>query len=89
VLILKQASGRRGSPWFVNPAVVPALAPVVDFGFRLVGKQSPLCAEPARVLLHGHRYDGSKAARDLGLEYTPVEDTLERTFRWYRREGLI
>jgi len=89
VLILKQASGRRGSPWFVNPAVVPALAPVVDSGFRLVGKQSPLCAESARVLLHGHRYDGSKAARDLGLEYTPVEDTLERTFRWYRREGLI
>ena len=35
----------------------------------------PLCSEATRVLLHGHRYDGSLAERELGLTYTPVEET--------------
>lgn len=89
VRMLNRVSGRRRSPWFVKPSLVKALAPAADVMSRLVGKRSDLCAESARVLLHGHRYDGSKATRELGLKYTPIEDTLERTFRWFRREGLV
>jgi hypothetical protein len=43
----------------------------------------------ARTLLHGHRYDGSLAARELGLVYRPIEETVTRTLRWYERQGLI
>ena len=42
-----------------------------------------------RVLIHGHAYDGSRAERELGLRYTPLHDTLERTLRWARAEGLV
>jgi hypothetical protein len=42
-----------------------------------------------RTLLHGHHYDGSYAAAQLGLRYTPVEDTLRRTIEWARSEGLV
>ena len=42
-----------------------------------------------RTLLHGHAYDGGRAARELGLAYTPVEDTLRRTIEWARAEGLV
>lgn len=86
---LNDLRGRRRSPWYIERRAVTGLAPLVHFGFRLVGKQAPLCPESARVLLHGHCYDGSKASRELGLSYTPVDETLERTFRWFRREGLI
>lgn len=89
VRVLNGVSGKRRTPWFVNRAAVTAVAPIVDVCSRVVGRATPLCAESARVLLHGHRYDGSRAGRDLGLEYTPVENTLTRTFRWFRREGLI
>ena len=40
-------------------------------------------------MLHGHRYDGSRAARELGLAYTPISDTLRRTLEWARAEGLV
>ncbi|MGH2750282.1 MAG: NAD-dependent epimerase/dehydratase family protein [Actinomycetota bacterium] len=49
----------------------------------------PVCSEMVRTLVHGHAYDGSRAARELGLEYTPIEDTLERTVRWLIDEGEI
>ena len=49
----------------------------------------PVCREMVRTLLHGHRYDGSRAARELGLRYTPVADTFRRTIEWARAEGLV
>ena len=86
---LNRLLDRPARPWFINPKAVSAIAPIVDACFRLTGRDSPLCAESTRVLLHGHVYDGSKATRDLGLKYTPLEQTLSRTLDWYRAEGLI
>lgn len=48
----------------------------------------PLCREVVRTLLHGHRFDGSRAERELGLRYTPIERTLRRTLAWYAERGL-
>ena len=42
-----------------------------------------------RTALHGHAYDGSKATRELGLSYTPVEHTIRRTVDWFHDEGLV
>ena len=49
----------------------------------------PVCPESARVALHGHRIDGSRATRDLGLEYTPISDTIARTVEWFRMTGRL
>jgi dihydroflavonol-4-reductase len=56
---------------------------------QALGLASPLCTEAVRVLLHGHRYDGSRARRELGLAYTPIRRTFERTLAWFAEEGLI
>lgn len=48
-----------------------------------------VCPELVRVLLHGHAYDGSKATRELGLAYTPIEETIRRTLDWYRERGIV
>ena len=62
---------------------------LVEGVFRLRGKQPPVCREMVRTLLHGHRYDGSRATRELGLQYTPVADTFRRTIDWAVGEGLV
>ena len=56
---------------------------------RVLRRDATLCPEAVRTLLHGHRYDGSKAARELGLRYTPVETTLRRTLEWCEERGLV
>jgi dihydroflavonol-4-reductase len=48
-----------------------------------------ICRELARTLTHGHAYDGTKASRELGLHYTPIEETLRRTFAWWEEQGLL
>jgi hypothetical protein len=42
-----------------------------------------------RTLLHGHRFDVSRSIRDLGMSYTPLRWTFDRTVRWLAQEGLV
>lgn len=55
----------------------------------LAGRRPPVCREMVRAILHGHAYDGSRAARELGLAYTPPEVTIARTLDWAIGEGLV
>ena len=55
----------------------------------LAGRRPPVCREMVRTLLHGHRYDGSRAERELGLRYTEPRETIRKTVAWARAEGLI
>lgn len=71
------------------PAVATTAAVAVETVARLRGKTPRVCRDLVRTALHGHAYDGSKAARDLGLNYTPVEETIRRTVAWFHEEGLV
>jgi dihydroflavonol-4-reductase len=77
-----------------KPRLVPRPAAVaasfaVEHAFRLARRRPPVCREMVRTLLHGHQYDGSRAARELGLQYTSPRDTLRRTVEWARGAGLL
>jgi dihydroflavonol-4-reductase len=84
-----EVAGVDRRPRLAPRPAATAAASVVETVFRLRGRQPPVCREMVRTLLHGHRYDGSRAERELGLRYTPVRDTIARTVDWARREGLL
>jgi dihydroflavonol-4-reductase len=87
--LVTELSGVRHRVRLLPPAVARAAGGAVEAVFRLRGKSPPVCREMVDTLLHGHRYDGSRATRDLGLEYTPVADTFRRTIEWARAAGLV
>jgi dihydroflavonol-4-reductase len=70
-------------------SVASVAATVVERGSRLAGRKPPVCREMVRTLLHGHRYDGSRAERELGLRYTDPRETVARTVEWARSAGLL
>jgi dihydroflavonol-4-reductase len=77
-----------------RPLLLPRQAAVtaawiVEHSFRLARRRPPVCREMVRTLLHGHRYDGSRATRELGLQYTSPRETLRRTVDWARDRGLL
>jgi dihydroflavonol-4-reductase len=71
------------------PSVATTAAVAVETVARLRRKTPRVCRDLVRTALHGHAYDGSKAARELGLTYTPVEETIRRTVAWFHEEGLV
>jgi len=71
------------------PTLAMAVATAVE-AVAWVRRDTPrICRELARTLTHGHAYDGSKATRELGLRYTPIEETLRRTIDWWVEQGLV
>ena len=84
-----EVAGVQTRPRLVPRRVATAAASLVERAFRLAGRHPPVCREMVRTLLHGHRYDGSRAERELGLRYTDPRETIAKTVDWARAEGLI
>ena len=82
-------AGVQRRPRLAPRAVADVAGAIVETGSRWLGREPPVCREMVRTLLHGHRYDGSRATRELGLQYTDPRDTLRRTIEWARSEGLL
>jgi dihydroflavonol-4-reductase len=83
VEVLRARLGRPEHVVWVPRAVVRAGVPVAALVAGLSrGDEAPVCPAAIRTLLHGHRYDGSRATEELGLRTTPIEVTLEKTLAW-------
>jgi len=89
VELLRRIWGRPKRIWWIPPSAAVAGGTAVELAGTIFRRDVPVCREAVRTLLHGHRYDGSKAERELGLLYTPLEETLERTLTWLAERGLV
>jgi dihydroflavonol-4-reductase len=87
--LLRANTDRSLAPKLAPGWVATAGAGVVEAGSRALRRRPPVCREMVRVLRAGHVYDGSRATRDLGLAYTPIETTIRRTVEWFREEGML
>ncbi|HUO72169.1 MAG TPA: NAD-dependent epimerase/dehydratase family protein [Solirubrobacteraceae bacterium] len=84
-----EVAGVERHPRLLPRPVATVGAAIAEKAFRLAGRRPPVCREMVRTLLHGHRYDGSRAQRELGLHYTDPRETLRKTVDWARRQGLL
>ncbi len=89
VALVQEVAGRPRHVLRVPRAVAPAAGALADLSAWMMRRDLPFCSELAHTLLHGHRYDGSRATRELGLVYRPIEETVARTLAWYAERGLI
>lgn len=72
-------------PRWIPAGVVRRMGPPLS---RLFGG-ARVCPDLVRTLLASHRYDNTKSIAELGMTYTPLEDTFARTIDWFRTEGLL
>jgi dihydroflavonol-4-reductase len=87
--LLSRLTGLDDPPRFLPPRLALAASACIEVLARARGKHTRFCREMVRTLIEGAPYDGSQAARDLGLDYTPIETTMRRTISWYIEQGLI
>jgi dihydroflavonol-4-reductase len=87
--IVSALAGVRHRVRILPPAAARAAGAAVEAAYRVRGRKPPVCREMVRTLIHGHRYDGTRATRELGLTYRPVAETFRRTIDWARAQGLV
>ena len=86
--ILRRLTGRPRRVIWIPRAAFRAATPLSSLLARF-GGDPIVCPGMLRTLLHGHRYEGSRATRELGLTYTPLEETLRRALAWYGQQGML
>jgi len=88
VMMLSEIVGRPIEPIMIPRVLAGLVYPLVAVA-GLVRGDRPICVEMLRTLLHGHRFDVSRSIRDLGMAYTPIAETLDRTVQWLAWEGFV
>jgi dihydroflavonol-4-reductase len=81
IALLAEAAGAEFTVRFIRPQLARAGASAAERVAHLVGRPPRVCSELVRTLIHGHVYDGSRAARELGLSYTPIRESLKQALR--------
>ena len=89
VALLAEVAGVDSQPRMLSRNVVRGIGIPLSYGLRFIPTKVRVCPELLRTLLHGHTYDGSRASRELGLRYTPIDRTISKSVAWYRAEGLL
>jgi len=89
VSVTAEFLGQPIVPRWVPTRVAKAVAlPLV----WIAGKARPdagICPALVRTLLHGHRFDATRATEQLGVTFRPATETLERTAEWLVAEGYV
>ena len=76
---LKSLSEWSGRPMYIPKLGLKIIAPLGDL-YKLLSNSTPLiCSESARVLTHGHIYDGSKAGDKLNINYIDLDMFMKKT----------
>ncbi|MEE9539678.1 MAG: hypothetical protein V3W10_10115, partial [candidate division NC10 bacterium] len=86
---MEKVTGFRRRPWQVGRGVALALGTGMEWCGRLSGHRPRFCREMARTILHGGRYDNSKAERELEISFTPLHEMVTRTVAWYAQAGHV
>jgi len=89
VELLEELTGLDFRHLRVPRSLVMGAATMIELGSRVTRRHPRLCREMIRVLSFGHSYDGTRANRDLGLEYTSARQTIRRTVEWFVQQGLV
>ncbi len=77
------APGRR-----VPKALALLAASFQEVRSKLGGAPPNITRERLRAVFAERRWDASKARRDLGVSFRPIEETLRDTVRWFVEQGL-
>ena len=86
---LESLSEWSGRPIYIPKLGLKIIAPLGDL-YKIVSKSTPLiCSESAKVLTHGHIYDGSKAREKLNLSYIDLEMFMKKTINWLIDENYV
>ena len=86
---LEEVTGLHRRVRQVGPTLALALGWAMEWGSRLGGRRPKICRELIRTVLHGGRYDSSKAERELQVSFTPLREMVVQTVTWYAQAGHV
>ncbi len=90
--IFKILSDIMGNPPLkktISPGKLLMIARLVTFVHKIKGKPSPLKPGIVKRLQENFWYNSSKAEKELGVTFRPLDETLSDTIAWFRENRYV
>jgi dihydroflavonol-4-reductase len=81
--------GRPVRPRWVATGVVKTVGVPLAWVAGRARPDAGICPALVRTLLHGHRFDATRATDELGVTFRPATETFGRTAQWLMAEGYL
>jgi dihydroflavonol-4-reductase len=81
--------GRPIRPLWIPSRIVRTLGEPLAWVASRTMPDAGMCPALVRTLLHGHRFDATRARQELGVTFRPAADTLGRTAQWLDDQGYL
>lgn len=82
--LLERVSGVPAPTRRIPKALALLVATLEELRARVAGRAPTVTRERLHAVFRALRWDGSKARRDLGVTFRPIEETLRDTVRWFQ-----
>lgn len=83
------AAGRRPPRLPLPDFVIPAFSAIEEVRVRLFGGEALSSRAIARMRRFTLWYDSSKAARELGVTFRPLSESISAAIQWFRAHGYV
>lgn len=86
---LNDVAGRNRVQLIVPNTIFRAAGAVVEAWNKISGQRKPFTKSNARLLTIGSYYTGYKAAHELNVSPTLVEDAIKEALEWFKKENYV
>jgi dihydroflavonol-4-reductase len=77
-------------PRFMQPRwSIPIAAAILDLIAAIIGPRLPLSGEQMRLTAECLWFDSSKAQRELSLPHTPIRQSMQECYEWYKANNYL
>ena len=89
VSVAAETLGRPITPRWIPAGIVRSAGVPLTWLANRAKPDAGICPALLRTLLHGHRFDATRAVDDLRVTFRPPTETLERTAKWLATNGFV
>jgi dihydroflavonol-4-reductase len=89
VRIVNAVRNESINPRWLSAGIVRTLGVPAAGLVSVFRRDSEVCGDLVRTMLHGHRFANARSMEELGLAYTSIETTIAQTLAWFEDEGFL
>lgn len=87
--LVAEIAGVKSPKLRLSYPVALSLGYLFELGARITRKPPVVSVSQVKIGNMGEHFNNAKAVNELGLELTPLRETIENTINWFREKGYV
>ena len=87
--MIKKITGDPIPPFQIPPFIIKTMAHFSELKAAITGNSPKIAVDAVNAMQKGASASNKKAVSELGINFMPVKQALEKTIDWYKQNGYV